>query len=366
MAEDQFIYKWRVANSLAFALAGLLPFLLRETFDRYFAVFAILLTIQISYCAGDMEMHSIKPAYYNGVIQILVIATLARLGWISAGLTMFTPVIVYGIATEHSQATDIYLQLYLFSTLGFAANRVIDWIQISRIQQTHNDAVIQWTRKMAHELRMPLINIKLKSHQLLRMGGANSNPADPFLVEIQGIIELCERSLKLQERILTNARAGQLRIQNPRLIQAAEMVQSALDSFPYKQKDDSRRIELILQSDFCFSGDPLLFENVIHNLVANAMQAIHTKEVGEIKIKISHTRKTGTILIRDTAGLLDQNSARNIFKAGVSFNKYSGSGFGLAYSKSVLKLHGGSITCKPAPDKHTDFILSLPIFADRE
>jgi signal transduction histidine kinase len=41
----------------------------------------------------------------------------------------------------------------------------------------------------------------------------------------------------------------------------------------------------------------------------------------------------------------------------------SGSGLGLAYVKTVVDRHGGTITCTSAPDRGTSFTVAFPLLA---
>lgn len=108
-----------------------------------------------------------------------------------------------------------------------------------------------------------------------------------------------------------------------------------------------------------FTADGQLIEQVLINLVKNAVQALKESENRELKL-ISFYNKRGrvTIQVIDNGPGILPDVLEKIF---IPFftTKPSGSGIGLALSRQILKLHNGSITAQSTPDQETIFTLTF-------
>jgi signal transduction histidine kinase len=107
------------------------------------------------------------------------------------------------------------------------------------------------------------------------------------------------------------------------------------------------------------TADGHLIEQVLINLVKNAVQALDKKNNGKIQlICFFNKRGRATIqLIDNGPGILPEV----LEKVFIPFftTKSSGSGIGLSLSRQILKLHNGSITAQSIPDKETIFTLTF-------
>lgn len=118
-------------------------------------------------------------------------------------------------------------------------------------------------------------------------------------------------------------------------------------------------VEKIEPENIAFTADGQLIEQVLINLVKNAVQALKDIENAEIRL-LSFYNKRGRVTIQvidNGPGILPE-VLEKIF---IPFftTRPSGSGIGLALSRQILKLHNGSITAQSTPDKETVFTLSF-------
>lgn len=109
-----------------------------------------------------------------------------------------------------------------------------------------------------------------------------------------------------------------------------------------------------------FTFDKSQIEEVISNLITNAIQAI-PKE-GEITV-ITNSLKNKVILeISDNGNGIPKENLSKIFLPFYSTKEYGkGTGLGLAISKRVISEHGGDITVESKVGKGTKFKISFPI-----
>lgn len=119
-------------------------------------------------------------------------------------------------------------------------------------------------------------------------------------------------------------------------------------------------ITLIIQADDAeISIDGDLFEQVFVNLIRNAIDAL--KGCKDPMIRLSHyttATKRSVITVDDNGEGIDPEKMDSIF---IPFftTKRNGSGIGLAITKQIVLLHGGTITPSSRPGEGTSFSIYL-------
>ena len=116
-------------------------------------------------------------------------------------------------------------------------------------------------------------------------------------------------------------------------------------------------------------GDPLRLEQILLNLLSNALKFTHT---GEVSLKISpeiHAEAPGQARIlfevRDTGIGMTPEQLSGLFmpftQADTSTTrKYGGTGLGLAICRSLVELMHGKIWCDSRPGKGSTFSFAIP------
>ncbi|MFC2134843.1 PAS domain-containing sensor histidine kinase [Bacteroidota bacterium] len=105
------------------------------------------------------------------------------------------------------------------------------------------------------------------------------------------------------------------------------------------------------------TADPEMVEQVLLNLIINAMKALHETPDPEIVI-IAFINERGKVAIRviDNGPGISEDIQEKIFIPFFSTKK-DGSGIGLSLSRQILRAHGGSIRVNSIPGKETVFTL---------
>jgi signal transduction histidine kinase len=101
------------------------------------------------------------------------------------------------------------------------------------------------------------------------------------------------------------------------------------------------------------TADPELIEQVLINLLLNALHAVEEKKDGRIQL-VSVLDERGSILMQvsdNGPGILEENLEK-IFIPFYS-TKEGGSGIGLSLSRQIMHLHNGSITIHSEPNVKT-------------
>lgn len=112
-------------------------------------------------------------------------------------------------------------------------------------------------------------------------------------------------------------------------------------------------------------GDDIALQQVINNLVLNAIEAMKTGGVLNIitTTGISYFYKGRTmaiIKVKDTGAGIAPEHLEDIFNPFFS-TKPTGTGLGLAITHQIIKCHGGSISLESSPGEGTIFTIELPV-----
>ena len=119
-------------------------------------------------------------------------------------------------------------------------------------------------------------------------------------------------------------------------------------------------LEIILKdTDLVLEADPSLIEQVLINLIVNAMEAVKDKEEPRIFLSAEQTLNKKVILkVADNGPGIPEEVLDKIFIPFFSTKK-SGSGIGLSLCKQIVMLHRGTIQVQSIPDKGTVFSMQF-------
>ncbi|MBX2969830.1 MAG: GHKL domain-containing protein [Cyclobacteriaceae bacterium] len=128
----------------------------------------------------------------------------------------------------------------------------------------------------------------------------------------------------------------------------------------HKNELAEKRIKLVVNidpPDLTLLADRGLVEQVLINLVKNAIQAFEDQEEKVITVTASVTDKNRPVIsVRDNGSGIDPEALEKIF---IPFftTKKSGSGIGLSLSRQVMRQHQGTLTVKSTVGTGTEFFM---------
>ncbi len=102
--------------------------------------------------------------------------------------------------------------------------------------------------------------------------------------------------------------------------------------------------------------DPELIQQVLINLIKNAVQALEDRENKIIELIARRDNNKTFFIIKDNGPGIEEEAQTKIF---IPFftTKKSGSGIGLSLSRQIMRQHNASISVKSKVDEGTEFIL---------
>lgn len=217
-------------------------------------------------------------------------------------------------------------------------------------QQELHQMKMDFFTHISHEIRTPLTLI-MGPVELLQMKHG-SNPDDNRLLEI--VKNNGDRLLKLTSDLIEfrKAETGHtaLKLENRDMVAFAQLVFQRFE-------EQARRRDIAFGFESTETNCTLLFdahqmEIVLSNLLSNALK--FTPEGGKVWMELVKKGKKVTISVHDNGPGIPQESQEKIFttfyQADNVKNKIPGSGIGLAFSKSLVELHGGTLSFSSTPN----------------
>jgi PAS domain S-box-containing protein len=217
---------------------------------------------------------------------------------------------------------------------------------------------------LSHELRTPL-NAILGWTQLLRMPHAQQQ------VDLQRALEVIERNARVQVQLvddlldLSRILAGQVRLDVQR-VTLADVISAAVESAQPTATAKGVRLEKVLDPrGSIVSGDPGRLQQVVWNLVSNAIK--FTPKGGRIQVLLERVNSSIEISVSDTGIGIPLTFLPHVFerfsqKDATAGREHRGLGLGLAISKQLVELHGGSIHAKSRGEgQGATFVVKLPL-----
>jgi signal transduction histidine kinase len=112
---------------------------------------------------------------------------------------------------------------------------------------------------------------------------------------------------------------------------------------------------------FPINGDRVQLQQVLLNLVLNAVEAMGTLETGPRELMISTARdRTGVLVaVRDSGPGIDPTRLDHIFQAFYT-TKSGGTGMGLSICRSIINAHGGRLWAEANEPQGAVFQFILP------
>jgi two-component system sensor histidine kinase KdpD len=214
-------------------------------------------------------------------------------------------------------------------------------------------------RSISHDLRTPLAVIQGSAGTLLEMGKGRV----PQEAELLGdIIEESKQMGSLIDKLLNMTRLESEQVELNRQWQPLEeLVSSALSRVePLAGK---RTLRARIPAGVVLFADPVLLEQVIYNLLENAVK--YTPEKAQITLAAFREEEATTVTVEDDGPGIDPTELEKIFAKfyrgrNAAGGQRPGAGLGLAICQTVIRLHGGRMWAENREGGGARFVFSLP------
>ena len=238
--------------------------------------------------------------------------------------------------------------------------KTLEVAEQSLAQSSKLAALGEMSAAVSHELNQPLAAMKtyLAGAALL----IRRNRTDEALAAFDRIDGLIERMGAITRQLKSYARKGDARSQP---LDMSDALISALSMMEPQLKHSNVRIRQILpDQSVLVIGDRMRIEQVLVNLLRNALDALKSVSDPEIEVILSKG-ETATLTVRDNGpGINDLDLLFEPFHT--TKEPGDGVGLGLAISSGIVADFGGRITARNASDGGAVFEVTLPIFDENK
>ena len=312
---------------------------------------------------------------------------------LSVGGRIFYQTHLFPILRLHGRADEIYLSLRSASgaevpVLINSARKetdgigVIECVMIPIRQRSHYEDEILRAKKAAevaaqakdeflamvsHDLRTPL-NAILGWVSILQKARLDEEAVNKALATVE---RNARSQSKLIEDILdfSRATAGKLRLDVSN-VQPIDILQQALEVVRPAADAKGIRLQPVFDPKAGpVSGDPERLQQVMWNLLSNAVK--FTPKGGRVQVRLERVNSHVEIIVSDSGKGISPDFLPYVFdrfrQAESSTQRQGGLGLGMAITRQIVELHGGSIRAEsPGEGEGATFIVELPIINIRD
>jgi signal transduction histidine kinase len=247
-------------------------------------------------------------------------------------------------------------------------------------QELHeiNEEMQNFTYIVSHDLRAPLVSITgfsaelkgavkeispLVASSIGQLPAAEQQRVTAMLKEdLHDSLDFIGSSVKRMDRLIDNilhlSRHGRRELK-AETVPMEPLVQEILNSLGHQIEE--KRVTVTLGTLPTLVGDKVALEQIMGNLIDNALKYLQPGRDGELSITAHDTNGMVTFQIRDNGrGIApeDQHKVFDLFRR-VGTQDVQGDGMGLTYVKTLVRRHGGRIWCSSEPGVGSTFSFSM-------
>jgi PAS domain S-box-containing protein len=213
---------------------------------------------------------------------------------------------------------------------------------------------------VAHEVNQPLTAVVTNGDAGLRWLSQSPPNVDEAQKAMEEIVRQGHRASEVIARIRAHLRKTEPNISN---LNPKELIEEALSLTRQKVEEHGVTVAVQIPSNIpSISGDSVRLQQVLVNLILNALEAMAAREDGAHELLVtSHRQGTNEVVIavHDSGTGIDPGHMDQLFRPFFS-TKDTGLGMGLAISRSIVEAHGGRLWATSKEKRGATFQFSLP------
>jgi signal transduction histidine kinase len=288
---------------------------------------------------------------YSLITLAVVIALAAILGWIVSGRAL-RPVHRITAAARAASKRNLSARVALrgprdeLQELAETFDEMLDQLQAAFEGQQ------RFIANASHELRTPLAVMRATVDVVL--DDPYSTPADlrTMVADIRAAVDHAEHLIGALLILARNERGLTVHDQ----VDLATVAEDVLDTADLGDLQVHATLEPAV-----ISGDPVLTEHLIANLVDNAVR--YNAAPGDIWISTRTATGSGHLTVANTGSVMRPADADRIFQPFQRLDdrtSHDGSGLGLTIVASIAAIHGGTATARPRDDGGLSVTVTIP------
>jgi two-component system, NtrC family, nitrogen regulation sensor histidine kinase NtrY len=216
----------------------------------------------------------------------------------------------------------------------------------------------EMARQVAHEIKNPLTPMKLSIQYLQKAIDSNQANVKELTAGVANtLIEQIDHLSKIAADFSQFANIGNKKIE---LVDLHQVIGILVDLYSSNPKVDIMWNRVF--GSVVMKADKTHMNRVFTNLFANAVDACHDKPVCRIRIDEVQNDGVITISVKDNGEGIPEEMRSKIFTPNFT-TKTSGTGLGLAMTKSIVEQAKGNIWFDTEEEKGTTFFVQLPVIS---
>lgn len=224
----------------------------------------------------------------------------------------------------------------------------------SELEQNELSAWQKLIRILTHEIMNSVAPITSLSSTMMDMLNKQSQVENKQMEQLRNAMQVIQRRgeglLNFTETYRTLTRIPPPNFQE---LDAEQLFHNVAALFQVEiEQNQVKLIYDIPPQAIPFQGDPVLLEQVLVNLIKNALEALKDIPRASLILKASRVNGRTVLSIIDNGVGIPEDKMEQIF---VPFytTKKEGSGIGLSLSRQIMRLHKGSIELQSSPNAGT-------------
>jgi C4-dicarboxylate-specific signal transduction histidine kinase len=218
---------------------------------------------------------------------------------------------------------------------------------------------------MAHELNQPLTAVLANTQAAVRLLKESPPEIDTAQTAMQRASEQARRASDVLTRLRRSVERPDMQAGRAR-VRLNDAVRDAMYLLEPQCRAHRVTAEIVSDRDVEVLADPVALEQIIHNLVTNALHALDQIDGNERRftLAISQTERQGELRIADNGPGIAPDALPRLFEPFFSTRGDAGGlGLGLSMCESLVTGMDGQISAQNRSPRGAEFLVTLPLAA---
>jgi len=289
------------------------------------------------------------------------------------GLTVVSFVLTHASHYEEASLGRCLVSLIAIGTttlLAFRMQRAKDALHRAHAELAHMTRLTtlgELAASIVHEVRQPISAVVTDGDSCLRWLGREP----PEMGEVKACVGRMIANARRTDQVVVRLRAlARQETAEQSSVSLDEIVQDVIPIIERELRSHSVRLELALGAGTPVNCDRIQLQQVVLNLMVNAIQSMAQTTDAERVLSVRTTARhqadragsCAVIEIRDTGAGFAPDAIPQLF-APFYTTKPQGIGMGLPICRSIVEAHGGRITAMGLPEGGASFTVAIPVFS---
>lgn len=232
------------------------------------------------------------------------------------------------------------------------------------VRAQRNAAWGEMARRLAHEIKNPLTPVRLSAERVRHkcLAGMEDGSREILDRATSTIIDQVEAMKGMVDAFTQYARSPELKMKP---LYLGELSEQLIDMY----RDENRNIQIHLDrsdSELEVMADRDRLRQLLHNLLRNAIDALHESAGGEISLCVEKIDEESGYSMRfsieDNGPGFDPDVLNNVFEPYMTTRDH-GTGLGLAIVKKIVEEHNGTIQASNRWPSGARIEIVMPVYS---